>query len=68
MWEYMERHKGLTRLPLRWREAKKMEQNKSELLFYIDTEFAGDNLIEVGIENTAGVAIVNSVVAHQKSW
>ena len=45
-----------------------MEQNESELLFYIDTEFAGDALIEIGIESAAGTQIVNSVVWHDKSW
>ena len=50
----MERQKGLKRLPPQWREAMKMEQYKPEILFYIDTEFAGDVLIEVGIENAAG--------------
>ena len=45
-----------------------MEQKQSELLFYIDTEFAGDVLIELGIENAAGRKIVDTLVSHDKGW
>lgn len=50
----MEQVKGLRRLPSKWREVKSIEQKQSELLFYIDTEFAGDVLIELGVEDAAG--------------
>ena len=45
-----------------------MEQNQYEVLFYVDTEFAGDVLIELGIENAAGMQVVSSVVKHDKGW
>ena len=68
MWEYMEQDKGLHRLSGKWREMKIMEQNQSEMLFYIDTEFAGEVLIEVAILNAAGRKIVDTVISHNKSW
>ena len=45
-----------------------MEQQQSEILFYIDTEFAGDVMIELGVENAAGRKIVDTLVSHDKSW
>ena len=51
-----------------WRVAKEMEQNQSELPFHVDTEFDGDALIQLGIENAVGTQVVSIVVTHDKSW
>lgn len=45
-----------------------MEQNKSPLLFYLDTEYAGTYVFEIGIINAQGEEIINSLVTHDKPW
>ena len=41
-----------------------MEMQSSDLLFYLDTELAGDYLIEVGIENAPGTEITSTLVTY----
>ena len=45
-----------------------MEDEKSSILFYVDTEFADIHLIEVAIINAAGQDVLNTLVRHEKSW
>lgn len=49
-----------------WILVKRMEQKGSDLLFYLDTEFAGDMLIEVGVENAIGQDIIHGSFVHNE--
>ena len=45
-----------------------MEQKNSPLLFYFDTESAGEKLIELGVVNAIGDEVINTLVVHDKPW
>ena len=43
-----------------------MEYEESDILFYINTEFVGDCLVEVGTINAAGEEVLDTLVLHDK--
>ncbi len=68
MAHYLEIQRGTHKMTGLWKEIKDMEIQKSDLLFYIDTEFANSWLIEVGIETAAGTTVIDTIVTYDKLW
>ena len=64
----MEESKARFHLPGHWRILARMEQERDLLLFYVDTENAGDRPIEVSIINARGETVLDTVVPHQEPW
>ena len=68
MMEYLESTKGRQKLDWQWEIIKSMDSKSSKFLFYLDTEFADNYLIEVAIVNAAGEEVINTLVMHDKPW
>lgn len=68
IWEYLEIQKGTQRLTGDWRHLKQMEQTKPSLMFYLDTEFAGNKLIKLGNINANGDQVINILVVYDQPW
>ena len=68
MIEYLHGKKGLYRLDAQWKVIGLMDYEASDMLFYVDTEFTADYLLEIAIINAAGEEVIDTLVRHEKIW